>query len=230
MLDKLNRLRNIIIPILKVIPNTPYSQYSEGHAKRVLSLIVLLFYPSLKTHLNAKELFIMAFLCLVHDIGMKPREDCQYDSQLYKDHWRYSGEYVKSLRTNNDLQLDKYTIDAVAELSLVHNLSINEAKFRLDFLAIEDCRSTLIYSMFKIADMLEFNLQPGEILRMSPNVITETIAEHDIDNKQQIITLIPAAKSNSECFNKWVKELKKRFQQAHEEFDKVGINYTIKIE
>jgi hypothetical protein len=218
-------IRSVIIPKLKKIPNSPYSLDAEGHARQVLRLVSELYYAVLKEHFNAFELFTLGLLCLVHDVGMMPTDNCTDSYDLYQNHCQYSHDIVMSLL--NKKILDEKICRNIALLCLIHNKPVGRAKSHIDPYETFDMRLNLIYSMFKIADMLEIEQHPGSILRMAPDIITHSIGEFDINSKKQTITVTQAPQADLKYFKSWCRVLSERFQESKDEFNRVGLNYKV---
>ncbi len=225
LFTQLQKIRRVVIPELRKIPDSEYSHDSKAHANQVIRLVSELYYPALDSSFNANELFVIGVLCLVHDIGMMPRDNCTDSKKLYNNHCQYSHDYVVYLMNNGILDNDFGK--NIATLCLIHNMPINRAKSHLNHLESSEMRLGLIYSMFKIADMLEIEQQPGAILRMPPDVITSNIGEFDIDSQRQTITLTPVPNAEPENFKMWVQVLSERFQEAKPEFNSVGLDYKV---
>jgi hypothetical protein len=220
---QLQKIRKVVIPDLRKIPDSEYSHDSKGHAKQVLRLVSELYYPALDSSFNANELFVIGVLCLVHDIGMMPRDNCTDSKKLYNNHCQYSHDYVMSMISNKVLYGD--VSEKIARLCLIHNKRIGRARAQLESLQSPDMRLVLIYAMFKIADMLEVEQQPGAILRtLCPDVITNNIGEFDIDSKSQTLTFYPTPEAEPKYFDKLVQTFSEYFQEAEPEFKLVGLN------
>jgi len=223
LFGKLLKMRKLVIPYLRSIKNTPYAQQSEDHAREVLSLVYELFYPILESKFNKKELFILAALCLVHDVGMNPNVGMSpkkhlTDEEVFANHCQSSCDFVYHYLFENRV-IDSKTADILGRLCRVHNMPIDKAKSNLLPLEEESKLSlTLLYGLFKIADMLEIQMQPGSILRMSPGKITECfIGDFDINAIEQTIKLFASPDGNINYFNTYVSILKDRFIELEKE-------------
>jgi len=233
LFGQLLKMRKLVIPYLRSIKNTPYAQQSEDHARQVLTLVYELFYPFLESKkFNKMEIFILAALCLVHDVGMNPDVGMSpkqhlSDEEVFTNHCQSSCDFVYHYLLENRV-IDDKTADILGKLCKVHNMPINRAKS--DLLPLEEeskLSLTLIYGLFKIADMLEIQMQPGSILRMSPGKITKCfIGDFDINAIEQTIELLAAPDGNINYFKTYVGILKDRFNELGIE-SKGLINYKV---
>jgi hypothetical protein len=225
LFTQLQKIRIKVIPDLKKIPSDVYCLNSVDHARAVLSLVYTLYSPVLESSFNANELFVLGVLCLVHDVGMMPRNDFD-NEKVFNSHCQYSYEYVISM-VNNKL-LEKDIGEKIARLCFIHNKRIGVARSKLKNLESPELRLVLIYAMFKIADMLEVEQQPGAILRtIAPNVITNNIGEFDIDSESQILTFYPTPEADPKYFDMLVKAFSDYFKEAEKEFNMIGLNYKV---
>lgn len=222
---KLQKIREVIVPELRKIPNSLYSLDAEGHVRQVLRLMSELYHPAFEVYFNSEELFIIGVFCLIHDIGMTPRNNTIDSYHLYRNHCQYSYDYVISLAEQNIL--DRDFANKIAELCLIHNKPVGRAKTHLAPIETPNLRLFLIFLMFRIADMLEIEQHPGEIHRMSPDIVTSTIGEFDIDSSKQTITLVPPPDADPRYFELWSQVLKSRFEESQKEFNSVGVNYKV---
>lgn len=191
----------------------------------MLTLVYQLYYPVLESSFfNANELFVLGVLCLVHDVGMMPRNG--YDNEkVFKNHCQYSYEYVQSMINHN--LLDKDIGEKIAKLCFIHNQRIGRARSVLKDLESSDMRIVLIFAMFKIADMLEIVQQPGVILRITPDVISKNLADFNIDVESQILTLYPAPEAEPKYFESLVQTFSNYLKESAQEFKQIGLNYKV---
>ena len=227
--DKLFRkilfIRKEVVPKLKLIPLTEYSHDSESHAKQTLIFIAELFYDGL-TKLTNRELFILAIFTLIHDIGMRAREGFS-PKRLYQSHHIYSKDYTYEL--NKKGFLNNEDTEIIASLCLLHKEQVSRAK--IHFTKIEtDVRTGTIFSMFKIADMLDVETQPGEILRIKPELLHQTIGGLDINSIKNIITVWKGIDISDNIFEAWYSFFENRLNDLNIELLEIGYTYKLNVE
>jgi hypothetical protein len=224
-------IRDILLPQLVSIPITPYSHDSVHHAKEILSLIVELYPEALKTALTPTEIFVLGVFCQVHDVGMKPHGD--YSSkQLYGHHPHKSAEFVEQyLNIKNKKE--------VQALCLTHNKTLQQAKVHYDGMEKPTMRLSAIMSMFRIADMLDVEIQPGPeaidpaatdteaMLRIDGKHRGRCIASISIDSKNGRLTIAKEQYVDKSQFVEWLNFFNERFNEYNGELQKLGFGYTV---
>lgn len=217
-------LENEIIPILKKIPITEYSHDSVEHAKFSLDNVFALFGNTIKEKFNSDEVFILMTFVLVHDIGMQSDGE-RTPKQLFAIHPKRASEYIYSL-AQKEMIPNKYS-KPIADLCLMHNRGIIQAFDILEKYNTEKMRILAIYSMFRIADMLDVEIQPGEILRISPYRLTQAIAGFDIDRKDRVVYIKKAFEANEEIFDAWLEDFNARLKELNPPLEKLDCVYRV---
>lgn len=225
LLKKIKFIRKEVVPELKLIPLTEYSHDSESHAKQTLIFIAELFYDGLNK-LTDRELFILAIFTLIHDIGMRAREGFT-PKRLYQSHHIYSKDYAYELNKKGFLNHEDTEI--IASLCLLHKEQINRAKIHFSKIKT-DVRIAVIFSMFKIADMLDVETQPGEILRIKPELLHQTIGGLDINSRDHIITFWKGIDISSKVFESWYSFFENRLNDLNTELFEIGYKYKLCVE
>jgi len=211
-------IRKKVFPILRRIPITPYSHDSVNHAVETINLMYKLFNDALN-QLTAEELFVTGVFCLIHDIGMRAREDLS-PKQLYDSHNSDSCKYAKSLEINYSKE--------IAELCLVHNKCLDEAEVYLKKVENDDLRLTTIFSMFRVSDMLEVEIQPGEeILRINKKFLERSIANIDIKPSLKTIFIKRNFGTNEQQFQDWLSYFNLRLDEYNQVLAKIDHAYRV---
>ena len=219
---KIQFIRKEVVPELKLIPLTEYSHDSESHAKQTLIFIAELFYDGLNK-LSDRELFILAIFTLIHDIGMRAREGFS-PKRLYQSHHIYSKDYAYEL--NKKGFLNNEDTEIIASLCLLHKEQVSRAKIHFDKIQT-DVRIEIIFSMFKIADMLDVETQPGEILRIKPELLHQTIGGLDIDSVNNILTIWKGIDVSNKVFEAWYSFFENRLNDLNIELAEIGYSYKL---
>ena len=207
LLSQLINIRQMVAPILQQIPITPYSHDSLNHARQVLILYSELFSKPLEDFFSPDEMFIIGLFCLLHDIGMQDRPGYS-PVQIYRNHCQYSHDYV--------LSLDIDYSEQIAALCNVHDKRFNRAKIHLLQYERPNLRLQLIWAMFRIPDMLDVELQPGEeILRINHEFLNNSIVNIDPDPIDRVIYVYPNINVSAHEFSQWVDFFESRVDELN---------------
>jgi hypothetical protein len=226
--DYYNRLIDIrrrVIPELRKIPITEYSHDSESHARKVLILVAELFFDNL-ADLDPQELFVLAVFCLVHDLGMRPRTGVS-PKQLYQSHSLYSRDYASDLGLSG--MLSYQLSEEVAILCLMHKETLSRARIHFEKIRSPQTRIALIFAMFRLADMLDVETQPGEILRITPDRLHQTISEIEIDLVKKVIKVSRSAEASNDIFESWFSFVQDRLATLNDELSIFGYKYRLDL-
>jgi hypothetical protein len=205
-----------IQPTLEKIPITHYSHDSHSHAVQCTNLVTELFLDAMSMHLTELELFILGVFCYVHDIGMDARPGMEPE-RIYKSHNVYAQEFVFKLRKKQ--LLDDIEADCVAALCLMHNKDLERARPHFEFAT--GIRLAVIFSMFRIADMLDVETQSGEILRIKPEIVAQVIGELEFDRTSRTVKIWRGYDIEDDEFTQWSNFFSTRLQSLNEELRKV---------
>lgn len=216
--DRLQEIRSVIYRDLKHIPQTAYSHNSVSHAVQCTNLATELFYDAISDKLSAEEAFVLGLFCFVHDVGMASRSDMSPES-IYRAHNVYAEQYVSNLRVKG--LIDDGEAETVGALCLMHNRDLNRAKVYFQPLNPYSIRLSVIFSMFRIADMLDVETQPGEILRIKPEIVSQVIGELGFDPKQRMIRISRGRNIDDDHFTLWKSFFDERINFLNEELTDV---------
>ena len=216
-------IRRYIIPILRTIPITEFSHDSESHARQVLIFVTELYYNGISSSFSGNELFVLAVFCLVHDIGMLPRGNFS-PKRLYQTHNVYSRDFVNHLHQKKLLTVQE--IKEIGSLCLMHKESLSRAKIHFDSIE-SSLRLSLIFSIFKVADMLDVETQPGEILRINPELLHQTIASIDINPELQQIKVWKAVDVIDSVFQSWLNFFLEKITEFNVETKNISYEYSV---
>ena len=218
-------VRRQIIPILQKIPITPYSHDSVNHALETVNFLYKLFQEAL-TEFTADELFVLGVFCLIHDIGMRSRGELS-PKQLYDSHNADSSKYAQSLKI--DSQEITFSQE-IAALCLVHNKCLDEAKVYLEPLENHQLRLVSIFCMFRVADMLDVEIQPGEeILRINQEFLERSIAQIDINATHKKVLVERNFGVDEEQFQNWLSYFTRRLNEYNQVLNQVEHEYTVEV-
>lgn len=224
---RLRSLRKRILPDLQQIPISDYAHNSVVHAVQTTEFISYLFSDFFESDLSAYELFLLGALAYVHDVGMYPISKEYSPKQMYRIHARQSQLYAEGMGAEGYLEADE-----VVDLSILckyHNRPMEEAY--IGFQESEtDARLPLIFAMFRIGDMLDVETQPGEMLRIEPKVLQQTISEVIPDPKTRSVVISKAPDAPSERFLAWQKFFGGKLETFNVELRKIGADYTTVFE
>jgi TIR domain len=200
LLSRLYEVRAESAPVLQRIPITNYSHNSVSHAIQSTNLVTELFATAIADELTDAEAFALGVLCFVHDIGMESRPDMTPE-QIYRSHNLYSHNYVAELGRKGLLDPDQ--ADVVAALCLMHNKDLQRARIHFKRLLATAPRVGVIFAMFRVADMLDVETQPGEMLRIKPDIVAQVIGELEIDQAKREIVIWKGHQVSHAEFHAW---------------------------
>jgi hypothetical protein len=182
-----------------------------------------LFFDDLAT-LDPQELFVLGVFCLVHDLGMRPRKGVD-PKQLYQSHSLYSRDYALELGSSG--MLPQQLSEEVAILCLVHKETLSRARIHFEKIRSLQTRIALIFAMFRLADMLDVETQPGEILRITPDRLHQTVSEIEIDLVKKVIKVSRSAEASNEIFESWFSFAQDRLATLNDELSVFGYQYRL---
>ncbi|WP_155802550.1 HD domain-containing protein [Ponticaulis koreensis] len=226
-LDRLKLIRRRADKDLVQIPISDYAHASLDHAIKTTEFIDLLFHQKIAHELEVEEKFILGVFAYIHDIGMKPMSDEATPKHMYAIHARQSQLFVQ--RLNDEGLLNSKESDEIGVLCKYHNRPIEEAMKSFE-VAPEGSRLHLIFSMFRIADMLDVELQPGEMLRIHPDIIRQTIAEVIPMPDENKVVIIKAPDTPSGRFDIWKRYFSNRLDGFNAQLSEISAEYTVEYQ
>ena len=216
---RLQTIRGQIRPTLEAIPITHYSHNSVSHAIQCTNLVTELFAEAIETKLSAFEVFILGLFCFVHDVGMESRPNMTPE-QVYRAHNVYSQDYVLHLGVLGLLTAAES--DCIGALCLMHNKDLDRAKRHFNLIDTAGARLPIIFAMFRVADMLDVETQPGEILRIKPEIVAQMIGELEFNPRSRKVTIWRGHTIAHKEFSLWSRFFDTRLRTLNEELGKVG--------
>jgi hypothetical protein len=182
-----------------------------------------LFADSIEEQLSSVEVFILGVFCFVHDIGMASRPGMTPE-QLYRAHNVYAQEYAFGLGHDGSLEPDE--VEAVAALCLMHNKDLNRARVHFSKIRSINARLGVIFAMFRLVDMLDVETQPGEMLRIKPEIVAQVIGEIDFDPSCREITIWKGQSVGDRDFRTWSNFFDAKLQTLNEELRSINAAVT----
>ena len=223
-LERLNLVRTRADRDLVRIPISDYAHASIEHAIKATEFLEFLFGEKIASNLSAYEQFVLGVLTYIHDVGMLPLSPQHTPKQMYALHAKQSHLYAHTLEREGLLQKDE--ADDVGLLCKFHNRPLEEALNAFQA-SSSNARLDVIFSMFRIGDMLDVELQPGEMLRIHPELIRQTISDVIPKPKDRSITIVKAVDAPSKRFEAWKRYFKDRMDGFNAQLTAIEAEYSI---
>lgn len=219
-----DQLKERVLPILGRIPETEFSHDCKNHVKEALENTFDLFTNAIKNELSNEELFALAAFILIHDIGMHPSNNLT-PKQLYKSHHLFARDYV--LKLKDESLLDEFIALRISELCFYHNKPLKKAFQRFDELSTDSIRMNIIFSIFRLVNVIEVEVQTGMINVISPNLLNDTISEVEIDEKNGIIEIHKTLDGSTEVLRSWLEYLSNNLKELNKHLQKINYQYEV---
>lgn len=222
--ELLNKMKSKVLPVLDKIPETEFSHDCKNHVKEALECAYDLFKEAIENKLTAEELFVLAAFIMIHDIGMYPVKDLT-PKQIYKSHHIFSRDYVLSLRDKS--LLDDFFALRISELCFYHNKPLKKAFQRIENHNTNSIRMNIIFSMFRLVNMIEVEVQSGMINGISPDILIDTISEVAIDEKNKTLEIHKTMGGSKQVLMSWVDYLSNNLLELNKYLKKIDYQYEI---
>lgn len=216
---RLRRIRDPIAEQLRRIPVTHYSHDSLSHAVQCTNLGAELFEEAILNQLSPYETFVFGLFCFVHDIGMAPRSGISPE-RIYQGHTVHAQRYVEQLGDQGVLGSGE--VADVATLCLMHNKELSRAKIHFNRCGTGDARLAILFSMFRIVDMLDVETQAGEILRIKPEIVGQVIGSLCFEPEKRRLTIWRGSRIEDDHFAQWEDFFRERIRGFNKELREVN--------